>query len=93
VQRTINPEVSEAEPIATAAPSPLPRRMVVSQNAASVQTVKKVQRHLPAGVPVAKKPGFVKSPYAQNDALIDVRGFPSGTEVTDPYTGKIFVTP
>ena len=48
---------------------------------------------LPYGVPVANRPGFVTSPYAPTRGLVDVRGFTSGTEVKDPYTGKVFRTP
>jgi hypothetical protein len=46
----------------------------------------------PFASPVPNKPGFVYSPY---DAkyLIDVRGFPPGTQVTDPNSGKIFKVP
>ncbi len=39
------------------------------------------------------KPGFLRSPYTENQAVIDVRGFPSGTQVVDPATGRTFVTP
>jgi len=46
------------------------------------------------GIPVAGKPGFVRSPYTSPDAgLVDVRGFPPGTQVKDPYTGGIFLVP
>jgi hypothetical protein len=45
------------------------------------------------GIEVKGKKGFVLSPYANNDALIDVRGFPRGTEVTDPWTDKVFLVP
>ena len=46
----------------------------------------------PYGVPVPDKPGFVRSPYSP-DKLTDVRGYAPGTEVKDPYTGKIFLVP
>jgi hypothetical protein len=51
------------------------------------------KRDIPYAIPVPNKPGFVTSPYAPKQGFVDVRGFPSGTEVTDPYTGKIFLTP
>lgn len=48
---------------------------------------------LPRGRPVRDKPGFVTSPYGKSTEFIDVRGYPPGTEVKDPYTGKMFVVP
>jgi hypothetical protein len=45
------------------------------------------------GKPVPGKPGFVTSPYEPYQGYIDVRGFPPGTEVKDPYTGKVFLVP
>ena len=47
---------------------------------------------LPYGSPVPDKPGFVYSPHDPK-FLIDVRGFPPGTEVNDPNTGKLFKVP
>ncbi len=44
-------------------------------------------------VPVEGKRGYVKSPHAPNAGLVDVRGFPAGTEIKCPYTGRIFILP
>ncbi len=52
-----------------------------------------VWRHIPEAIPVPGKPGFVISPYEPSKGYIDVRGFPPGTEVKDPYTGKPFLVP
>lgn len=45
------------------------------------------------GTPVPGKPGFVTSPFAPDAGYVQVLGFPPGTPVEDPYTGKIFLTP
>ena len=46
----------------------------------------------PYGIPVPGKPHVVESPYSPGK-FVDVEGFPPGTEVKDPYTGKIFLVP
>jgi hypothetical protein len=51
------------------------------------------KRDMPYGIPVPNKPGFVTSPFSPKSGYVDVRGFPSGTEVKDPYSGKTFLTP
>jgi hypothetical protein len=52
------------------------------------------QKHdYPYAQPVPGKPGFVTSPYAPYSGYVDVRGFPPGTEVKDPYTQKVFLVP
>lgn len=48
---------------------------------------------VPYATPVPGKPGFVTSPFAPYSGYVDVRGFPPGTEVKCPYSGKIFLVP
>ena len=50
-------------------------------------------RDLPYGTPVPGKPGFVTSPHSPTAGYVDVRDFPPGSEVKDPYSGKIFLVP
>jgi len=50
-------------------------------------------REMPYGTPVPGKPGFVTSPHSPYAGYVDVRGFPPGTEVKCPYSGKIFLVP
>ena len=52
---------------------------------ASAPSTKNSKRDIPYGIPVPNKPGFVTSPYSPKAGYVDVRGFPSGTEVKDPY--------
>lgn len=52
-----------------------------------------IKKDYPYGSPVPGKPGFVTSPHAPYSGYVDVRGFPPGTEVKDPYSGKIFLVP
>jgi hypothetical protein len=79
------PELKEPEP--TESPEP-----VTTRTASSVPA-QRPRKDLPYGVPVPNTPGFVISPYSPNAGYVDIRGFSSGTEVKDPYTGKVFITP
>ena len=59
--------------------------------AASLESDRKT--NLPSGTPVPGKPGLVTSSFAPDAGYVQVLGFPPGTPVEDPYTGKIFLTP
>ena len=87
------PEIGSVRPDTTQQNSAEPLHTSASRDAALSPARKDGGRQLPAGIPVPNKPGFLRSPYAQNQAVIDVRGFPSGTPVKDPFTGRTFVTP
>jgi hypothetical protein len=64
----------------------------VTPSPASVQANRNNSSSVPYASPVPNKPGFVYSPHDPK-FLIDVRGFPPGTEVTDPNTGKLLKVP
>jgi len=89
-----SPAMSPGAPPAPPAPTPTPMPVpLMVRSAGVVPPAKRSQRDMPYAIPVPNKRGFVTSPYAPKSGLVDVRGFPSGTEVTDPYTGKTFLTP
>jgi hypothetical protein len=64
----------------------------VVPSSSSVQANRDNSSPVPYASPVPDKPGFVYSPHNPK-FLIDVRGFPPGTEVTDPNTGKLLKVP
>ncbi|HEX4629341.1 MAG TPA: hypothetical protein VH188_00105 [Chthoniobacterales bacterium] len=92
-------EQSADYPPAPAPPTPPPTPTPTATTSqppvrvASAPPTKDSKRDIPYGIPVPNKPGFVTSPYSPKAGYVDVRGFPSGTEVKDPYSGKIFLTP
>jgi hypothetical protein len=96
--QAVPPETPPPAPAVSPVPTPTPHVvpmpvLPVVRTADGVPPTKRPRRDLPYGIPVPNKPGFVTSPYAPKSGYVDVRGFPSDTEVKDPYTGRIFLTP
>ena len=82
---------TSSSPSPTPAPAPPnPKNVRVAKATA---TRKNPKSDLPYGIPVPGKQGLVTSPFSPDSGYIDVRSFPPGTEVRDPYTGKSFLTP
>lgn len=87
-----NSSYSSTSPTPTPAPAAPPDRTNV-RVAKATATNKNRTGDLPYGIPVPGKQGLVTSPFSPDSGYIDVRSFPPGTEVRDPYTGKSFLTP
>jgi len=84
-------DASNSQTSVSLVPAPPGQRDIRWAKAASGASQQKAE--LPYGTPVPGKPGLVTSPFAPDSGYVDVTGFPPGTAVEDPYTGKIFLTP
>jgi len=74
-------------------PTPMPGSQTDVRWAKAASNVSDQKADLQYGTPVPGKPGLVTSPFAPEAGYVQVLGFPPGTAVQDPYTGKIFLTP
>src|SRR5438876_2303465 len=99
------PTQAESPAIAAAVPTPGPSRAALPKTATATISLSPTASPrwsekrtgeetaaLPYARPVPDKPGFVYSPYDEK-FVIDVRGAPPGTVVTDPNSGKAFRVP
>jgi hypothetical protein len=86
-----NSDVANSRTSGTPGPAPPGQRDVRWAKSAPGASEPKVD--LSYGIPVPGKPGLVTSPFAPDKGYVDVTGFPPGTAVEDPYTGKVFLTP
>ncbi|MDX2080217.1 MAG: hypothetical protein SFU53_05480 [Terrimicrobiaceae bacterium] len=79
------PTPAPVDPMISATPTPTPSTIPGATQMGA--------REIAYGTPVPGKPGFVTSPHSPYAGYVDVRGFPPGTEVKCPYSGKIFLVP
>jgi len=86
-------DASNSQTSGSPVPAPPGRPDLRVAKAALGTNQQKTDLLLPYGTPVPGKPGLVTSPFAPDSGYVDVTGFPPGSAVEDPYTGKIFLTP
>jgi hypothetical protein len=82
-----------ASPNPTFGQSPAPPVEPNVRTASAAPEAKDGKADVPYAIPVPGKRGFVISPFAPDAGYVDVHQFPPGTEVKDPFTGKVFLTP
>jgi hypothetical protein len=92
-QDTGNPTTPDNGGAIAPPPPPPPSTSNPGTSAPAATPGAQTKKDYPYAQPVAGKPGFVTSPFMPNSGYVDVRGFPPGTEVKDPYSGKIFLVP
>jgi hypothetical protein len=90
------PPVAQTQPRPVATPQATPRSTIIAKPKPSPgppRSVTAASTEYPTAKIVPGKPGYVFSPYDPNGGYVDVNGFPSGSKVKDPYSGKVFLVP
>src|SRR5215510_12794310 len=90
-KKTPSSDVSKSQ--TSEKPTPAPGSQTEIRWAKAASNAGDHNADLQYGTPVPGKPGLVTSPFAPDAGYVQVLGFPPGTAVEDPYTGKIFLTP
>jgi hypothetical protein len=86
------PQQQPFNPNAPPQPETTPPQEAAAPPAPTAMATQAQKGDHPYGIPVPGKPHVVESPFSPGK-YVDVEGFPPGTEVKDPYTGKIFLVP
>lgn len=76
--------------------TPAPAESLPSTDTPSIPAVDAtpaVATEIPFGTPVMGRKGHVRSPYAEDQGMVDVTDIPAGAKVKCPFTGKVFRVP
>jgi hypothetical protein len=89
-------QVTTTQPGPTATPRMTQQTTVVKPKPSQTPALRSAANP-PTEYPTAKnvpgKPGYVFSPFDPSGGYVDVNGYPSGSKVKDPYSGKVFLVP
>ena len=80
--RTDSPALPSADQVPLLIPNPAP-----------LPPARTTEPEIPFGSRVPGRPGFVYSPFAQKNQLVDVAGIAPGVEVKCPYSNQLFRVP
>jgi hypothetical protein len=92
VRQEYPPQQQPFNPNGPAQPENAVREETANSPAQPAAPTKVAKGDFPYGIPVPGKKNLVESPFSPGK-YVDVEGFAPGTEVKDPYTGKIFLVP
>jgi hypothetical protein len=90
-RRSENVEITPGRHFASDVTAPSTRNPAEPSGAGGSTAAPSVSQ-FPTARRVPDKPGYVFSPSDPSN-FVDVTGYPSGSKVKDPYSGKIFIVP